>query len=194
MTSSPRPCRRPRPSVATTAPHPIASHPTASHPTAPSQRRASRLLDAPTDAIPGGPDEVDLTDPAAVRGLLRFALPPLRGDAAALLIPASDARSQGGVLCLVEDMPERPEWRDVHTCVSTFAQAALLAPGDPGLLVAVQRRGEAGPRESDACWVGAARSACAELSVAVLGVWLSVERRAPVRLDAPLPGAARLVA
>jgi len=149
----------------------------------------------PTRAADGAdPAEVDLTDAAAVRRLLRAQLPALRGDAAVLLVPASDARSDSGVLCLVDDVPAHPSWSEARQCVSTFAQAALLAPGDPGLLVAVQRRGEAGPRESDADWVGAARSACTELGVALLGVWLAVERRPPLRLDAPLPGPAQVAA
>lgn len=140
------------------------------------------------------PPDTDLTDDRSVRRLLRTALPPLRGDAAALLVPACDGRSDTGVLCLVDDLPETATVEEARLCVHVFASVACMAPRAPGLLVAVQRRGEAGLREADVLWVQAARDACGALGVALLGVWLAVERQTPMRLDAPLPVTAETAA
>jgi len=137
------------------------------------------------------PDETDLTCDEEVARLLRSAFPPLRGQAAALLVPAACGRSMAGVLCLVEDLPAVARPAEALQCVRVFAEVAAQAAGEhPGVLVALQRGGEAGPRESDAAWVGAAREACDGLGVQLLGVWLAVDRREPLRLDAPLPAPA----
>ncbi len=138
---------------------------------------------------PVAPAETDLRDDRAAGELLRQAFPPLRGDAAALFIPSVDGRSERGVLCLVDDVPERASTADAEQALRCFAGAAAhLGPG-AGLLVAVQRRGEAGPRDTDVVWLHTARAVCAGLGVELLGVWLVAGRAAPLRLDGP-PGAA----
>ena len=142
----------------------------------------------------GDISENDLTDDATVEDLLELVLPPLSTEAVLMFMPATGTRSDTGKVCLVDDVPVRVTPDRAREAMSAVAHVALslvsdsepslVGDGEPSLLVAFHRRGENDPRESDVVWVRAARDACAERGVRLLGVWLKVGRGRAWRMDA----------
>jgi hypothetical protein len=130
--------------------------------------------------------QVDLSDPEAVIDLLDLVLPPLDEDSRLMFMPASGTRSTTGTVCLVDEMPERVSVELAVRAMTTAAVTADRIEESPSMLVAVHRRGEHDPRESDMVWVRAAQTACDYYGVRLLGVWLRVSHGQAVRLDAAL--------
>ncbi|HVU72992.1 MAG TPA: hypothetical protein VHE83_08520 [Mycobacteriales bacterium] len=132
------------------------------------------------------PEPPHAEDHDAIRDLWELLLPdpPPRGTQQLGFLPCEQGQPLPKVLVIVDDVPADPPAQEVAEMCDGIAHVGAHLD-DGGVLLAIVRHGSADVTEADVRWLEPLAAACRERGVALLGLWLRVVGRPPLRLDAP---------